>query len=113
MTDEQYRKAVAFLYCRAGIGDRLPAPKVTEATAKLGKSQQKKRTCNPLNFRSAVMVTTFNRAAGDRTKGVWQFLDTVRHTDVGVKFAELEHSSLRRCLPGRVPILIHPSFTGH
>ena len=45
------------------------------------------------------MVTTFIRAAGDRTKGVWQFLDTVRQTDVGVKLAELEHSSLKRCLP--------------
>ena len=29
-------------------------------------------------------MTTFIRAAGDRTKGVWQFLDTVRQTDVGV-----------------------------
>ena len=59
------------------------------------------------------MVNTFIRAAGDRTKGVWQFLDTVRQTDVGVKLAELEHSSLRRCLPfssGRVPILVQPSF---
>ena len=59
------------------------------------------------------MVTTLIRAAGDRTKGIWQFLDTVRQTDVGVKLAELEHSSLRRCLPfcsGRVPILFHPSF---
>ena len=59
------------------------------------------------------MVTTFIRTAGDRTKGVWKFLDTVRQTDVGVKLAELEHSSLRRCLPfcsGRVPIFVHPSF---
>ena len=59
------------------------------------------------------MVTTFIRSAGDRTKGVWQFLDTVRQTDTGVKLAELEHSSLKRCLPfcsGRVPILVHPSF---
>ena len=74
---------------------------------------QKKRICNPLNFRSAAMVTTLIRAAGDRTKGVWQFLDTVRQADVGVKLAELEHSSRKRCLPyyaGRVPILVHPSF---
>ena len=59
------------------------------------------------------MLTTFIRSAGDRTKGVWQFLDTVRQTDVGVKLAELEHSSLKRCLhhcAGRVPILVHPSF---
>ena len=61
------------------------------------------------------MVTTFIRAAGDRTKGVWKFLDTVHQTDSGVKLAELEHSSLKRCLPfcaGRVPILVHPSFYG-
>ena len=45
------------------------------------------------------MVTTFIRSAGDRTKGVWKFLDTVRQTDTGVKLAELEHSSLKRCLP--------------
>ena len=59
------------------------------------------------------MVTTFICTAGDRTKGVWQFLDTVRQTDVGVNLAELEHPSLKRCLPycaGRVPILVHPSF---
>ena len=77
---------------------------------------QKKRICNPLNFTSAAMVTTFICTAGDRTKGVWKFLDTVRQTDVGVKLAELEHSSLRRCLPfcsGRVPIFVHPPFTGH
>ena len=73
----------------------------------------KKKVNNPLNFKSAAMVTTFIRAAGDRTKGVWKFLDTVRQTDTGVKLAELEHSSLKRCLSfcaGRVPILVHPSF---
>ena len=73
----------------------------------------KKKISNPLNFKSAAMVTTFIRSAGDRTKGVWQFLDTARQTDAGVKLAELEHSSLKRCLPfcsGRVPILVHPSF---
>ena len=73
----------------------------------------KKKVNNPLNSKSAAMVTTFIRSAGDRTKGVWKFLDTVRQTDTGVKLAELEHSSLKRCLPfcsGRVPILVHPSF---
>ena len=73
----------------------------------------KKIVNNPLNFKSEAMVTTFIRSAGDRTKGVWKFLDTVRQTDTGVKLAELEHSSLKRCLPfcaGRVPILVHPSF---
>ena len=57
----------------------------------------KKKVNNPLNFKSAAMVTTFIRAAGDRTKGVWKFLDTVRQTDTGVKLAELEHSSIKRC----------------
>ena len=72
-----------------------------------------KRVCNPTNFRSAPMLTTFVRSAGNRSKGVWKFLDTVRQTDTGVKLAELEHSSLKRCLPycaGRVPILVHPSL---
>ena len=53
-------------------------------------------------------MTTFIHSAG-----VWYFLDTVRQTDAGVKLAELELSSLKRCLPfylGRVPILVAPSF---
>ena len=72
-----------------------------------------KRVCNPTNFRSAPMVTTFIRLSGDCSKGVWKFLDMVRWTDTGVELAGLEHSSLKRCLPycsGRVPILVHPSL---
>ena len=68
---------------------------------------------NPANFRSAAMVTTFVWSAGDRTKGVWKFLSTVCQTDTGIKLAELEHSSLKKCItycPGRVPILVHPSL---
>ena len=59
------------------------------------------------------MVTTFVGSSGDRSKGVWKFLDTVRKTNTGVVLAELEHSSLKRCLPycsGRIPILVHPSL---
>ena len=59
------------------------------------------------------MVTTFVRSAGDRTRGVWKFLNTACQTDLGMKLAELEHPSLKKCLPfcsGRVPILVHPSF---
>ena len=47
------------------------------------------------------------------TKGVWKFLSTVCQTDTGIKLAELEHSSLKKCIPfcsGRVPILVHPSL---
>ena len=51
---------------------------------------------NPTNFRSAAMVTTFVRSAGDRTRGVWKFLNTVCQTDPGMKLAELEHSSLKK-----------------
>ena len=68
---------------------------------------------NPSNFRSAAMVTTFVRSAGDRTRGVWKYLSTVCQTDTGIKLAELEHSSLKKCIPfcsGRVPILVHPSL---
>ena len=59
------------------------------------------------------MVTTFVRSAGNRTKGVWKFLSRVRQTDTGIKLAELEHSSLKKCIPfcsGRVPILVHSSL---
>ena len=68
---------------------------------------------NPANFWSAAMVTTFVRSAGDRTKGVWKFLSTVCQTDTGIKLVELEHSSLKKCIPfcsGRVPILVHASL---
>ena len=68
---------------------------------------------NTVNFRSAAMGTTFVRSAGDRTKGVWKFLSTVCQTDTGIKLAELEHSSLKKCIlycSGRVPILVHPSL---
>ena len=59
------------------------------------------------------MVTTFVRSAGERTKGVWKFLSTVCQTDTGMKLAELDHSSLKKCITfcsGRVPILVHPSL---
>ena len=59
------------------------------------------------------MVTTFVRSAGDRTRGVWKFLDTVCQIDTGIRLAELEHSSLHRMLnfsAGRVSTLVHPSF---
>ena len=71
------------------------------------------KVSNPANFRSAAMVTTFVRSAGDRTKGVWKYLSTVCQTDTGIKLAELEHSSLKKCITycaGRVPILVHPSL---
>ena len=72
-----------------------------------------KNIANPSNFRSAAMVTTFVRSAGDRTKGVWKSLSTVCQTDTCMKLAELEHSSLKKCITfcsGRVPILVHPSL---
>ena len=72
-----------------------------------------KRVCNPTNFRNAPMVTTFVHSSDDRSKGVWKFLDTVGQIETVVVLAELEHSSLKRCLPyfsGRIHILIHPSL---
>ena len=96
--------------CRSSNGPSIK--KMLKPLLQLEKIE-KKKVNNPLNFKSAAMVTNFIRSAGDRTKGVWKFLDTVRQTDTGVKLAELEHSSLKRCLPfcsGRVPILVHPSF---
>ena len=85
------------------------SPEDSEATAGSGKDKVEKS----VNFRSAPMVTTFVRSSGDRSKGVWKFLDTVRQTDTGVELAELDHSSLKRCLSyclGRIPILVRPSL---
>ena len=75
---------------------------------------QNMNVSNPVNFRSAAMVTTFVWSAGDRTKGVWKFLSMVCQTDTSIKLAELENSSLKKCIPfclGRVPILVfYPSL---
>ena len=73
---------------------------------------QKKKVSNPLNFRSAPIVTTFVRSVGDRTQSVWNFLEAACHTDAGVRLAELEHPSLKKnvdALCGRTPIYVHPS----
>ena len=59
------------------------------------------------------MVTTFVWSAGERSRGVWKFLNMVCQTDMGIKLAELEHSNHKKCLSycsGRVPISVHPSF---
>ena len=45
----------------------------------------KKTVCNPVNFGSAAMVTTFVGSTGDRTKGEWKFLNTVCQTNAGMK----------------------------
>ena len=62
------------------------------------------------------MVTTFVRSAGDRTKGVWKFLSTICQTDTGIKLAELEHSSLKKCITlldvGYVVDNVLPPFQG-
>ena len=74
-----------------------------------------KRVCNPINFRSAAMVTTFVRSAGDRTRGIWKFLNTVCQTDLGMKLAELEHSSLKNVylfVPGGFLFWFTPPFIG-
>ena len=65
----------------------------------------KKKVNNPLNFKSAAMVTTFIRSAGDRTKGVWKFLDTLpdRHgckaSGIGALFLKKMFTILRRESP--------------
>ena len=70
-----------------------------------------KDVTNPYLFKSAAMVTTFVRSAGDRTKELWHFLEGASRADV--MFADLCHQTLKKILPfsaGRVPILVHPSF---
>ena len=42
------------------------------------------------------MVTTFVRMAGNRTREQWHFLQEASHADI--LLAELEHSSLKKCL---------------
>ncbi len=112
LTIGQMQRAAAL--CSAeleAVGD-FQLRKALKPLARLEKINDLK-VSNPVNFRSAAMVTTFVRSAGDRTKGVWQFLNTVCQTDTGIKLAELEHSSLKKCLTycsGRVPILVHPSL---
>ena len=112
LTEEQCRKAVAL--CTVGLESvtDYQLRKTLKPLIDLEKINGK-RVCNPTNFRSAPMVTTFARSSGDHSKGVWKFLDTVHQTDTGVVLAELEHSSLKRCLPycwRRIPILVHPSL---
>ena len=102
-----------FVLSGAGSSWGLPAPEGTKAAAQLRKKIKDLNVSNLANFRSAAMVTTFVQSAGDRTRGVWKFLSTVCQTDTGMKLAELEHSSLKKCIPfcsGRVPILIYPSL---
>ena len=112
LTIGQMQRAAAL--CSAeleAVGD-FQLRKALKPLARLEKINDLK-VSNPANFRSAAMVTTFVRSAGDRTKGVWQFLSTVCQTDTGIKLAELEHSSLKKCITycsGRVPILVHPSL---
>ena len=112
LTIGQMQRAAAL--CSAeleAVGD-FQLRKALKPLARLEKIHDLK-VSNPTNFRSAAMVTTFVRSAGDRTKGVWKYLSTVCQTDTGIKLAELEHSSLKKCITycaGRVPILVHPSL---
>ena len=57
------------------------------------------------------MVTTFVLSAGNRTKGVWKFLEKVSRANI--RLVELEHPSLRKIMSycsAMVPIYIHPYF---
>ena len=111
LTNEQCRKAMAVCTVRLDLVGDYQLQKTLKPLLDM-KKVNKKRICNPVNFRSAPMVTTFVHSVSDCTKGVWKFLDTVCQADTDVRLAELEHSSLRS-LPfcsGRVPIFVHPSF---
>ena len=66
---------------------------------------------NPYNFKNAPMLTTFVRAAGNRTKELWLFIEEASRADV--MLADTTNAMLRKMLPycaGRVPILVHPFF---
>ena len=109
---EQIRKAAALCSVELeAVGD-FQLRKALKPLLSLAKVKNL-NVANPVNFRSAAMVTTFVRSAGDHTRGVWKFLNTACQTDTGMKLAELEQSSLKKYLPycaGRVPIFVHPSF---
>ena len=112
-TEEPCRKAVAM--CTVGL-ESVTDHQLRKSLKPLLNLEKVngKRVCNPSNFRGAPMVTTFIRSAGDRSKGVWKVLDTVRQTNTGVELAELEHPSLKRCLPyctGRVQELPNDYWT--
>ena len=69
LTNEQCRKAMAL--CTVGlesVGD-YQLQKTLKPLLDMEKVN-KKRICNPVNFRGAPIVTTFIRSVGDRTKGV-------------------------------------------
>ena len=82
LTSEQCRKAVALCTVEPESVADYQLWKLLKPLLDLEKIN-KKRICNPVNFRSSPMVTTFVRLAGDRSKGVWKFLDTVCQTDTG------------------------------
>ena len=58
-------------------------------------------------------MTTFICSVGSCTHDVWQLLERASKTNVGIRLAELEHSSLKNMqyfCSGKVPIYIYPSF---
>ena len=66
---------------------------------------------NSYLFRGALMVTTFVRSAGNRTKKLWRIIEEASRADI--RLVELEHPSLKKMLSicsGRVPIYVHPRF---
>ena len=65
------------------------------------KTIDSKDITDPYLFKSAAMVTTFVRLAGNRTKELWHFLEGASRADV--MLADLRHQSLkkmRRLRPG-------------
>ena len=75
------------------------------------KTIEKKDITNPYNFQNVPMLTTFVRAAGNRTKELWLFIEEASRADV--MLADTTNAMLQKMLPycaGRVPILVHPSF---
>ena len=73
---QQIQQAAAFCSVELeAVGD-FQLQKALKSLLSLDKVKDLK-VSNPANFRSAAMVTTFVRSAGDRTKGVWKFLSTV------------------------------------
>ncbi len=54
------------------------------------------------------MVTTFVRSGGNRTRGLWRFIEEASRADIGQ--AELKNEKMLSFCSGRVPIYVHPCF---
>ena len=76
ISNDQIKKAAALCSVEPEVVGNFQLRKALKPLLDLEKID-KKKTCYPINFRGTSIVTTFVRSAGDRTRGVWKFLEMV------------------------------------